>query len=90
MYHDFDAALRTWIRNAVDKGYGGVVYKTGRAADPKWMPVILEGKNAGFREPHTHEQPGSYRTELDQWQRTQKKSTVTTFPLPSDAVKKFG
>lgn len=90
MYACFDAALRTWIRNAVDKGYGGVVYKTGRAADPKWIPVLAEAKDVGFRAPLPHEQPGSFRSEMDTWLRTVKRSTVTTFPLPADALKKFG
>lgn len=77
MYADFDAGFRTWIRNAVDKGYGGVVYKQGRAADPKWAPVLAEAKILGFRDPHATEPVGAYRTDLEMWKSREKKSTAS-------------
>lgn len=89
MYADWNAALRTWIRNGVDRGFGAIIFKQGRAADPKWMPVLAEAKQYGFREPHSSETVGAYRTEFEMWKSREKRSTTNVASF-GDSLKKFG
>lgn len=89
MYADFDAGLRTWIRNGVDRDYGGIVFKRGKEADPKWVSLLADARQYGFREPYKSEPPGAYRTDFEMWKSKQKTSNNVS-PLIADALKKFG
>jgi hypothetical protein len=68
-YRDWQAAFRNYVRNG--QKYGGLVFRNGRFADPRWSPVIVEAQAIGFREPMPHETPDSYRTAMRQWRPAQ-------------------
>jgi len=81
MYACFDAALRTWVRNAIDKGYGGAKFKQGIAADPKWIPVLAKAKEYGFRPPELpRETADIYGKALQAHIDSGKRSNVTNLP----------
>lgn len=73
IYKNWQSAFLNYVANGKD--YGGVEYKIGRAADPRWLPILAEAKPYGFRDPLAHETPGSYRTEFEQWKRIEKRDT---------------
>ncbi len=64
-YRDWQAAWRNYIRNG--QRFGGVAYRQGRAADPRWTPILEMARPYGFRAPLEHETPASYRTAFEQW-----------------------
>lgn len=73
MYRNWQSAFVNYVDNGAQ--YGGVFYITGRAADPRWIPVLNEVKPYGFRDPQNHETPNSYRTEFEMWKRADKRGT---------------
>lgn len=85
MYADWDAALRQWIRNGVDKGYGGVKFKQGIKADPKWMPVLAKAKQYEFRAPELpRETPTAYNLALEKHiDELKTRNTVTPMRFAS-------
>ena len=86
MYKNWQAAFINYCDNG--KQYGGVFYKAGRAADPKWVPVLNEAKPFGFRDPESHETPASYRTSFENWRRFEgKHATAQNFAANLRAVK---
>ena len=90
MYADWQAAFRTWVRNAVEnKWSSGVEFKKGREQDPAWMPILGEVRPYGFRAPMPHETPGSYRTEFNMWKDKQKRAASPVIDFGS-ALKKMG
>jgi hypothetical protein len=74
-YRDWQAAFRNYIRNG--QLYGGVIHVRDREHDPRWA-VLHDARKAGFREPHEHETPGSYRAAFEFW-KTQPRSNVIDF-----------
>lgn len=73
------ACFKRVIRTGVEKKYDGiVVYREGRAADPRWIPILSEVEPYGFRKPLVHETPESYRTEFNSWKRSQESSRRPT------------
>lgn len=79
-YRDWNAAFRCYVRNG--KAYGGVEYRTlTKDEDPKWQPILHEGRKAGFREPHEMETPTSYRTALQLWRDTPQARRSNVIPL---------
>lgn len=72
MYRNWQSAFVNYVDNGAQ--YGGVFYKTGRAADPRWLPVLSEVKPYGFRDPLAHETPSSYRTSFENWKREDKRN----------------
>ena len=88
MYADWQAAFRTWVRNAVENQWSsGVEFKKGIEDDPKWRPILSEVAPYGFRKPMAHETPGGYRTEFELWKRNQPRAPVIQF---GDALKRMG
>ncbi|MGQ0836343.1 MAG: hypothetical protein ACT4O5_15765 [Gammaproteobacteria bacterium] len=87
MYSDWQMAFRTWVRKAIENKWDGVEFKQGRAQDPKWTPILAEVAPYGFRQPYSHETPGSYRTDFELWKSKQKRAPVIEF---GDALKKMG
>ncbi len=83
-YRDWQAAFRNYVRNG--RKFGGLVYKAGRDQDPRWMPVLAEARQYGFREPTTAESPAGYKTALDAWKTAQKRAPAALV-LP---IKRFG
>lgn len=73
-YRDWQAAFRNYVRNGGT--YGGVVYRKGKAADPRWEPILGEARPYGFRSPLDHETPASYRTAFEQWKTGQRRAPV--------------
>lgn len=72
VYRDWQAAFRNYVRNG--NLYGGLVFRAGRADDPRWKPVLAEAASYGFREPLQHETPASYRTAFQDWKTAQKRA----------------
>jgi len=89
MYADWQAAFRTWVRNAVENQWSsGVEFKKGKEDDPRWQPVLAEVAPYGFRAPLPHETPTSYRTDFELWKGKQKRTApVIDF---GQALKRFG
>ncbi len=83
-YRDWQAAFRNYVRNG--RKFGGLVYKAGRDQDPRWMPVLAEARQYGFREPTTAESPAGYKTALDVWKTAQKRAPAALV-LP---IQRFG
>ena len=73
MYRNWQLAFVNYCDNGAQ--YGGVFYKSGRAADPLWIPILTEAKPYGFRDPYPHDTPSSYRTDFNLWKSREKKST---------------
>lgn len=93
MYADWQAAMRTWVRKAVDNKWDGVEFKQGRAQDPRWITVLNEARKYGFRDPQSQETPDSYRTHLnaykgDETVNRERASNVTDFA--KSFAKRFG
>lgn len=82
------ACFKRVIRTGVEKKYDGiVVYKEGRAADPKWIPILSEVELYGFRGPLPHETPDTYRTQFNFWKAEQKRAPVIQL---GSALRGFG
>ena len=73
-YRDWQAAWRNYLRNG--QKFGGIVYRAGRVADPRWEPILGEARPYGFRAPLEHETPASYRTQFEQWKTGQRRAPV--------------
>jgi hypothetical protein len=88
MYADWQAAFRTWVRNAVENNWSsGVEFKKGREQDPRWVPILSEAAPYGFRAPMPHETPDGYRTEFNTWKKNRARAPVIEF---GDHLKKMG
>lgn len=88
MYADWQAAFRTWVRNAVENNWNsGVEFKKGREDDPRWKPVLSEVQPYGFRAPEPQETPDSYRTAFNLWKRDRARAPVIEF---GDHMKRMG
>ncbi len=72
IYRDWQAAWRNYCRNGAQ--YGGLVYRQGRAADPRWAPALAEAAPYGFREPLPHETPAGYTSAFRAWKDAQKRA----------------
>lgn len=70
MYKSWQSAFLNYCDNA--QKYGGVVFRQGRAQDPLWVRVLNETRPYGFRMPHPHETPQSFRTSFESWKRDQR------------------
>jgi hypothetical protein len=87
MYRNWQSAFLNYCDNG--EKYGGVVYKQGRAQDPRWIPILSEAAPYGFREPHPHETPDTYRTQFNWWKDEQKKSRAPVIQF-GEALRGFG
>lgn len=86
MYRNWQSAFVNYVDNGAQ--YGGVFYKTGRAADPRWLPILAEAKPYGFRDPYPHDTPATYRTDFEMWKRAEKRSVpVIDFSSALKAIK---
>ena len=81
VYANWSAAFRNYVRNG--NNYGGVAYKSG-LSDPAFASLIQHAQAIGFRHPRPHETPGSYRTELQKFDR---QSAGNRF---GNVIKRFG
>lgn len=76
MYADWQAAMRTWVRKAVENKWDGVEYKKGKEQDPRWTPILSEVAPYGFRPPIGAETPESYRTDFNLWKKRENRSSA--------------
>jgi hypothetical protein len=91
MYADWQAAFRTWVRKAIENKWDGVEFKQGKVQDPKWISILKEVEPYGFRQPHSLESVGAYRTSFEMWKRTQKTARPVAPVLEfGQALKKMG
>lgn len=72
LYSHWPAAFRNYLRNA--QQYGGVEYKPG-LHDPKFDHLIERARAVGFRMPRGIDSVGTYRQELDEFDKRQAKQS---------------
>jgi len=62
-WSSWSATFKRYINRSIEKGWDGVKYKPG-GVRPDMEHLIQEARAIGFRDPHSYESPGAYRTAL--------------------------
>lgn len=81
MYADWQAGFKTVVRKGMDNGWRSIVtLKGGREFDPQWIPLLVESRRLGIPEPMTVDSPGTFKTKIENWKRSQSRApTVVNF-----------